>query len=200
MVKRTTKSAGTSRVRFIMLEAEMPEGDLAQITTAIQNALKPAGFAPARITRDNGFALERPVPDDHAIELDDEQAMELEEAPKVPKAPARSKKPAKRKVLDIDLETETAFTTYIAQHPPKTEQDRHLLAVAYFQEHRPDIEGVTVDHVYTCFRKAGWSAGKADFGQPLRSLKSSQLISQGPKVGTYEPTHIGMDRVNQLME
>jgi hypothetical protein len=33
--------AGSSRIRFIMLDAEIPEGNLSQITSAIQNALKP---------------------------------------------------------------------------------------------------------------------------------------------------------------
>lgn len=41
MVKKPKHGNGTSRVRFIMLEAELPDGDLSQITSAIQNALKP---------------------------------------------------------------------------------------------------------------------------------------------------------------
>ncbi len=41
MAKQPTNKGGTSRIRFIMLDAEIPEGDLSQITSAIQNALKP---------------------------------------------------------------------------------------------------------------------------------------------------------------
>ena len=37
----TTRSGGTSRIRFIMLDAELAEGDLTQIAQAIQNALRP---------------------------------------------------------------------------------------------------------------------------------------------------------------
>ncbi|MES0100947.1 hypothetical protein [Mesorhizobium sp. M0019] len=40
MAKQSTSKNGTSRIRFIMLDAEIPEGDLNQITLAIQNALR----------------------------------------------------------------------------------------------------------------------------------------------------------------
>ena len=41
MAKQTIAKGGTTKVRFIMLEAEGAEGDLAQIASAIQSALKP---------------------------------------------------------------------------------------------------------------------------------------------------------------
>jgi len=40
---------GTSRIRFIMLDAELPEGDLSQITSAIQNALQPTTIIQQRL-------------------------------------------------------------------------------------------------------------------------------------------------------
>ena len=41
MGRSSTKSGGKSRIRFIMLEADLSEGDLSEVTSAIQNALKP---------------------------------------------------------------------------------------------------------------------------------------------------------------
>jgi hypothetical protein len=74
------------------------------------------------------------------------------------------------------------------------------LAVAYLCENRKDIEGVTADHVYTCFRKLNWSTGSKDFAQPLRNLKANQLLDQGPSRGTYAVNHIALDRVHRFAE
>jgi hypothetical protein len=45
MVKKPIKGNSTFRIRFIMFEAEMPEGELMQITNAFQNALRPASVS-----------------------------------------------------------------------------------------------------------------------------------------------------------
>ena len=42
VAKQPPPKSGTSRIRFIMVDAEISDGDLSQITSAIQNALKPA--------------------------------------------------------------------------------------------------------------------------------------------------------------
>lgn len=51
LVKKPVKGNGTSRIRFITLEAEMPEGDLTQITNAIQNALRPASVTGPKVPK-----------------------------------------------------------------------------------------------------------------------------------------------------
>jgi hypothetical protein len=54
MAKSAGKSGGTSRIRFVMLDAEIPDGDLSQITQAIHNALKPATIVQQRATNGGG--------------------------------------------------------------------------------------------------------------------------------------------------
>ena len=49
MAKQGPIKTGTAKIRFIMLDAEIPEGDLSQITIAIQNALKPTTIVQQRM-------------------------------------------------------------------------------------------------------------------------------------------------------
>lgn len=201
MAKKPSKGTGTSKVRFIMLEAEMPEGDLAQITTVIQNALRPAQANGPRLARNATQVIGQSDLDDEdvidAAEYADDAA---DDVPAAPTTPPKPRKPAKRKVVQIDLDTDVSLASYAEKYPPKNEQDRFLMTVAYLCEERPDVEGVTADHVYTCFRKLKWSTGSKDFAQPLRNLKANQLLDQGPTRGTYAVNHIGLDRVHKFAE
>jgi hypothetical protein len=88
----------------------------------------------------------------------------------------------------------------VEQYPPETDYDRYLVSVAFLQEHRHIPEGITMSHVYTCFRKQGWGTAIKDFSQPLRQLKSQshQLLAAGPVRGTYSINHLGLDKVHKL--
>jgi len=204
MAKKLSKGTGTSKVRFIMLEAEMPEGDLAQITTAIQNALRPAQSNGPRLARGTTQVIgQSDLDGEDVIDASDYADDPEDEAAAVPNSAPKSRKPAKpakRKVVEIDLDSDVSLASYADKYPPKTEQDHYLLAVAYLCENRKDIEGVTADHVYTCFRKMNWSTGSKDFAQPLRNLKSKDLLDSGKSRGTYAVNHIGLDKVHKFAE
>ncbi len=203
MVKKPIKGNGTSRIRFIMLEAEMPEGDLTQITNAIQNALRPASVSGPRVPKASVQMIGSAEQDEDDDEVIDSSVDEDDEAPKAATAksePAKPRRPAKRKVVEIQLDAEVSLASYVDQYPPKSDQDKYLVSVAFLCEHRKELEGVTADHVYTCLRKMSWSTGTKDFAQPLRNLKLNQFLDQGPSKGTYVPNHIGYDKVHKLAE
>lgn len=202
MVKKPVKGNGTSKIRFIMLEAEMPEGDLTQITNAIQNALRPASIGGPKVPKASVQMIGAVDLEDDDEEVIDASADE-DDAPSAPaakSAPSKPRRPAKRKVVEIQLDAEVSLASYVGQYPPKSDQDKYLVAVAFLCEHRKDLEGVTADHVYTCFRKMGWPTGTKDFGQPLRNLKLNQFLDGGPTKGTYKTNHIGLDKVHKLAE
>lgn len=202
MAKRAQKGTGTSRVRFIMLEAEIPEGDLTEVTEAIQNALRPAVGSISRVSKSPAQLAGKTDADQNAeivnstLEVEEEFTEEVS----TKSGSTKQRRPVKRKVVEMDLDSEVSLSDYVDQYPPQNEQDRYLVSVAYICEHRQDIEGVTADHVYTCFRKLEWPTGSKDFAQPLRNLKVSQLLDPGPTRGTYQVNHIGLDRVHKLAE
>lgn len=195
MAKQPTSKSGTSRIRFIMLDAEIPEGDLNQITVAIQNALKPATTViqhrlPTTVPAIAG-EIETEVFDD---DLHDEEL----ELPPQPKAPRQSKprKPTTPEVLDVDLTTEVSLESYAGDHTASSEPERYLVIAAWFKEHR-DTPAVTTGHIYTGYRSLGWSVAIEDFGWPLRSLKKDKYMSSGAR-GEYVINHLGIARVNKL--
>lgn len=115
-------------------------------------------------------------------------------------ATSKPRRPVRRKVVEIELDNDTSLSSYVGQFPPKTELEKYLVAVAFLCEHRKEVEGVSANHVYTCFLKLKWPTGSKDFSQPLRNLKSDNLLDSGKTRGTFVVNHIGRDRVLKLAE
>lgn len=202
MAKQPASKGGTSRIRFIMLDAEIPEGDLSQITLAIQNALKPTTTiiqqrlpsSPAAAVLPNGSQDVDLDIEGESMQLEDEMQTETAE-PGSAREP-RPRKPTSMKVLDLDLTSEPSFESFADEHVPKNDTERNLVALAWFKEHRPD-EVVTANHVYTCYRAMKWPSGIDDFPSILRSLKSQQLVKSVGR-GQYEINHLGIARVDKI--
>lgn len=199
LAKQPAPKSGTSRIRFIMLDAEIPEGDLSQITAAIQNALKPTTtIIQQRLPATPNVQL--PADDIREEELNGEFAeVELpEEAEPAPrsKEPKQPRKPTVPKVLDLDLTSGVSFESFASEHPPKNDIERNLVVLAWYKEHRSD-EPVTSNHVYTCYRAMKWPSGIDDFAWPLRALKKEQLVKSTGR-GQYEINHLGIARVEAM--
>lgn len=200
MAKQPNSKNGTSRIRFIMLDAEIPEGDLSQITAAIQNALKPhTTFIQQRLPAQSTAALS---PGSAGGEVEyEEEVFEPEDDNSSTAAPrqareTRPRKPTVPKVLELDLTSGESFESYAIEHAPKSEPDRNLVVLAWFKEHRPD-EAVTANHVYTCYRAMKWPSGIDDFSWPLRALKKEQLVTSTGR-GQYAINHLGIARVEKM--
>jgi hypothetical protein len=198
MAKNTAgRGSGNSKLRFIMLEAEIADGDFTQITQAITNALKP----PAPVQR----ALIGPGPlapgataapvSDEAIEI--EVGQEPHSDAPVRRAPrtsgtARVYRTPQR--LDLDLSAFEAFAK--AKNPPDDFTKRHLVAAFWFKEFF-NTPNVTIDHAYSAYITAGWSAKIKDFDQPFRILKRNGLVKR-VEPGVYTITLPGMGEVREM--
>lgn len=200
MAKQPSSKGGTSRIRFIMLDAEIPEGDLNQITTAIQNALKPTTVIQQRLPSASPTVA---LPNAPMPELDEDAVIEAEPeeeaaAPQSSRAARerRPRKPTVPKVLELDLTSGTSFESFANRHVPKNDVERNLVVLAWFKEYRPE-EAVTANHVYTCYRAMKWPSGIDDFSWPLRSLKKEQLVTN-PVRGQYIINHLGLARVEKM--
>ncbi|TIQ33342.1 MAG: hypothetical protein E5X48_23690 [Mesorhizobium sp.] len=201
MAKQPATKNGTSRIRFIMLDAEIPEGDLSQITLAIQNALKPTTtIVQRRLPAQTAAALQNGVQEEEMEsedELVDTAGEALTEPVEVrPQRETRTRKPTVPKVLELDLSSGASFEAFAGKHAPKNDIERNLVVLAWFKEHRPDEE-VTANHVYTCYRAVKWPSGIDDFSWPLRALKKEQLV-MSPHRGQYVINHLGIARVEKM--
>lgn len=200
MAKQPSSKSATSRIRFIVLEAEIQDGDLSQITSAIQSALKPTTtIIQQRISTSSPAALPNGIGAEGALEnimIDDEEEMEVEPAPRRTPRETKPRKPVAMKVLDIDLTSGLSFDQFANRHSPKNDTERNLVVLAWFKENRPD-EAVTAHHVYTCYRAMKWPSGIDDFSGTLRQLKRQQLVN-GAGRGEYVINHLGIARVEEL--
>ncbi|OAP41345.1 hypothetical protein AU381_05595 [Sinorhizobium glycinis] len=135
MAKQPTSKSGTSRIRFIMLDAEIPEGDLSQITSAIQNALKPnTTIIQQRLPNQlpaaglpNGAAEVDADSDGDLIDAEIEAPFEPDSV-RAQRA-SRSRKPTVPKVLDLDLTSGVSLETFANEHSPKNDIERNLVVL-----------------------------------------------------------------------
>jgi hypothetical protein len=197
----TLKTGGTSHIRFVMVEAEIAQGEIGQITQAIQNALR--GASPITVQRLAAPAAPKTTGQDAngAQHLEPESEVEqdnevVDAAPATPRQRV-SRKPAKTpNIIDIEMNNDVSLASFAQGKDSKSQHKRFLIAAAWLKEHR-DVDAVSDDHIYTCFRSMGWSTNIPDFAQPLRDLKAKKYFTQ-PEKGLYAINHIGLDYVKKL--
>jgi hypothetical protein len=109
---------------------------------------------------------------------------------------SRPRKPAPTPaVLELDLTTDTSLASFAQKANPKSHLKRYLVVAAWFKEHR-NIDAITSDHVYTCYRSLKWPLDINDFAQPLRDLKARQYFT-APEKGSYAINHLGLQQVEK---
>lgn len=203
---KNTGGGGAARIRLVILEAEAPDGDLTQLTTAVQNALRSPENAPARrsittITPRNSVPNDRSEPDEtvevEMHEAEDQAGAEENGSQPIRQAVSRPRKPPRTpKVLDLDLASGVSFDEFARSKSPSSDHKRYLVVAAWFKLHR-QTDAITTDHVYTCYRGIKWPSNIVDFNQPLRDLKARQLMTSGAK-GQYSINHLGLAEVDKL--
>ncbi|WP_146006732.1 hypothetical protein [Bradyrhizobium forestalis] len=142
---KSAKPSGTSRIKLIVLDAEVADDQIHTLTQALTNALRGSSPPPARrlapIPALNGH-VEEPEESDIQDGVEDGEITEL--APTKP----RSTTPRKTAVvtpelMDIDFNSyEVPLATFAAGYKTDAQTARYLVACAWFQEHG-DVTKVT---------------------------------------------------------
>jgi hypothetical protein len=184
-----------------MFDAEIADGEIGPITQAIQNALR--GPTPVTVQRlastaasksaeqeANGIRAPDPDPD-----VDQDGAV-IDAVPEASRQ-RQSRKPAPTPdIVPLEMNDDISLTSFAQGRDSKSHHKRFLIAAAWLKEHR-NLDAVSVDHIYTCYRSMGWPTNIPDFAQPLRELKSKKFFTQ-PEKGRYAINHIGLDYVKKL--
>jgi hypothetical protein len=198
--KREQPAEGTARVRFIMLEADVTNGNLTDFANTIANALRSSSHQKTLPIANQSAreAASADVGDVPTVEdTDDSPAAEFDSSATNGAArPARSRKATvtKVKVLDVDLLSPVPFVQYAETKAPDNMTARFLVVAAWFKEHR-GFDVVTADHVYTCFKKMAWGA-TPDMAQPFRDLKKNGRGDY--QNGKFSINHIGVGIVEKM--
>lgn len=202
----------SGKVRFIMLETEIYEGNLSEITQAIANAVRPAPIiqqviqspqSPAALlTADNkndhtngsgqnGRQTVMDVPDH-------EDADEVHVAPPAPKRQPTERKPFQGKVMHLDWDSgEMPFLKFVAEKKPKTNIARYLTVSAWFKQYR-NLDIINANHVYNAYLKAKWKL-LFDMGATFRKgAEKDKRYFELKSNGHYSITTYGLDEVVKL--
>lgn len=116
-----------------------------------------------------------------------------------PKKKGRARQHRRPETLDIDLITgDPTLKDFLDQKNPEGDLKKYL-AIAYWLRKYRNIEEVTADHAYTCYRHMGWQV-PADASQPFRNAKTTQYgwMRTGSTKGTYSINHIGENVVERM--
>jgi hypothetical protein len=194
MAKNSGKTGGTSRIKFIMFDAEIADDQIPMVTQAITNALRGPHPAPKRLPpatpqlNGNGAAEHDDEPD-LFDDVEEAEAVDVNPAPKKKATPRRVA--PKPNVIPID-DGDPPLSSLM---DPKSNHRRYLMIAAFLHDHR-DTPVVTQDHIYSCYRLLGWPTDILDFAQPLRELKHKQYFAT-PERGKYAINQLGLQKAKE---
>jgi hypothetical protein len=199
--KKNENGSRPNRIRFIMLDADISDGNLSELTQAITSAIKPATGhirqLPPRLPAPVLAVAGQPV-----ATVDDEEETpdaEVEEpagddAPKTPKA--KPKLPLPTYLHDLDMNGNGApFKKYAEDKAPKSQVNRYLVSAMWLKEHG-NSPTINIDKVYTCYKTAGWPIGIADWDANFRSSVKRDLMRR-VSPGEYAITPIGEAQIQK---
>lgn len=204
---RVIEASGRSKLRFVMLDAELNDGDLTELMGAITNALRPAAALSARSVErtalksstKSGANEDQMMLDTNETPEDAEGFEETESdvtaTPKAPRA-ARRAEPRQPKYRDDIAMTGNgvSFVDFVKQNPSKKHARRYLVATVWFNEHGKQAT-VDIDKIFTAYRAAGWPLGKIkDWDSTFRLLLKQDLVKR-VNPGEYAATTIGLGRL-----
>jgi hypothetical protein len=198
----TVRSGGPARVRLVVLDAEIPDGDLASFNQVLQNALRSPGTTIVQQRVNGGVAktlTHQPAAEiDAQIEevVEDLNEEEVGSAPQPARPRAKRSTPRSPNVIKLDMNAPVSLATFAQGKDSKSQHKKYMISAAWLKECR-GVDAVTGDHIFTCFKSMGWSTHIVDFTQPLRVLKAKYKYFDKSDKG-YEINHIGLDHVNKL--
>jgi hypothetical protein len=197
--KQGEVSNRSNKIRFVLVEADISDGNLSELTQAITSALKPSVAPVRQIARTTTQALP-PAPD----EVQDTEHEEVEEvAAQEPQNGDESESvkttPKKKFKLPDYLpelfagEKGKAFKEFADEKAPSTKSKKYLVATYWLKEHG-NSPTVNANKIYTAFKTAGWSTGFNDWNQTFHNLVFSEhLHKEG--FGEFTITPLGEDVV-----
>lgn len=190
--KKPSESAPRSnKIRFVLVEADISDGNLSELTQAITSALKPTinvvrqlpTRQPVRVLPDASES----TPDEDVEAEEAQETTESQEAAASngtePKA-ARTKKfkPPEYVPELFAGEKGSDFKEFAKQNAPDSKNGKYL-AATYWLKEKGDSPTVNANKIYTAFKTAGWSTGFNDWAQPFHNLVYSEHLR---KVGNGE--------------
>jgi hypothetical protein len=197
MAKNSGKTGGTSRIRFIMVDAEIADDQIQSVTQAITSALRGPNTVttkrvPAPTPQLNGGNGAAEYAEEPEVLDESEEVDAVYVTPAAPKRKTQRRVGPKPTMIPIETDCEPPLSSLV---DPKSNHKRYLMIAAWLHDHR-NTPVVTQDHIYSCYRLLGWPTDILDFAQPLRELKHKQYFTT-PDRGKYEINQLGLQKAKE---
>lgn len=193
--------SGRSKIRFFFVEADLAPGEMHQLTTALSNAIRPAHVRKTELLAADLAATklgaEQDTEDEVEVPVSASEPAEEAEATETrsPRGPRKYRSP--KPVNDLDMEAGgKPFEKFaVEKGSPEDHVARYLVAAAWLDEYAK-VTPATVDHIFTCYKSAGWTYDPKDPGFPFRNLKK-QGLGDTTK-GAFTINHLGRAEVKKM--
>jgi len=201
--KKSDAGNRPNRIRFIMLDADISDGNLSELTQAITSALKPTSAhirpLPARITASPAAAVSAdPTPLEDVEEVVETVVEDFTNGDVTePKAPKQKPKfPLPNYLHDLDMTGSGAsFKQYAEANASKKHMKRYLISALWLREHG-NCPTINIHKVYTCYKTANWPVGINDWDATFRQAVKRNLLRR-VSTGEYAITPLGEDALKK---
>jgi len=202
--KPSESAARSNKIRFVLVEADISDGNLSELTHAITSALKPTINVPRQPPARQATQALPEVPEaapEEEIETEEAQdATESQETvagngsePKVPRT--RKFKPPEYLPELLAGERGAAFKEFAKEEAPTTKNKKYLVATYWLKE-KGDSPTVNANKIYTCFKTAPWPTNFNDWNQTFHNLVHSEHLRKTGD-GEFAINPPGEDAVTQ---
>jgi hypothetical protein len=213
MKSKADVGARSNRIRFIMFDADLSDGNVSELSRAISQALQPS-VTPSSMRRIAPPATIPPAAngngsdDTHVasfssdVEVDDAADGESEHVSEQPATATTTKGQPRRLPLPEylhDLDTKgsgsVSLKDFAAQHPTKKHAKRFLISAMWLKEHGKQ-ESVNANKIYTCYKTLNWPTAINDWDVNLRNhVRANRMRRISP--GEYTITPLGEAELSQ---
>ena len=187
-----------SKVRVFFVEADLGPGDMQELTLALTTAIRPYGTSPrAAQGKLPSAPLRTGAPSENEAETDLAE-LEFEEAVATPSSKTAAKARNYRKPVPVELNMKAggvAFEEFAKKKAPSAHRGKYLVAAAWLHDYAKET-AITADHIFTCYKAAGWTFDVQDPTATFRQLKSDGV--GGLKRGTFSINHLGLAEVEKM--
>lgn len=197
MAKHSMGGGERSKVKMLYVEADMAPGDLETLTQALTAAIRPAQRVAGQvIVRQLAQSTDGALPEDTSLDVDATEEAEEVASPKRATGNSAPRKYRKPVVVEIDMSGNgVPWVEFAASKGPTSHNGRYLVAAAWLHEHAK-IDKLSTDHIFTCYKSAGWHMDIPDPTAPFRGLKHDRMADGNAKA--FALNHVAMAAVAKM--